>query len=185
MLPEAKGEAGEVERSGDLPSVNGAESKKRPYYDPTDIEYKKRRAKEARNEADIARVKNREALTNVVGFISRKGLGRQINDKFERKLAAKIRLYGGDALDALHDLALMPITDNCQQNQIKYLACCRLASTTLPEEGTSGKAVFNDILIEMNRAYQAAAPRIRAVRERVVEFEQPGVIIEASASSPE
>lgn len=83
-----------------------------------------------------------------------------INRAIEQRLA----LYRGVGLDALHDLATMPIDVNSAQNQVKLAAAARLAGETA-SAGGGGELV--ETLRELNAQYQSEAPRLRVTRERL------------------
>jgi len=51
----------------------------------------------------------------------------QAQQRFNAIMLRKMELYRMDAIDALRDLAMMPISDNALLNQVKYMAACRLA----------------------------------------------------------
>lgn len=73
-------------------------------------------------------------------------------------------LYRVAGLDALHDLATMQIDSNSAQNQVKLAAAARLAG---PTEGSSAGDGLAEVLRELNTSYEANAPRLRVIRERV------------------
>jgi hypothetical protein len=76
-------------------------------------------------------------------------------------------------LDALHDLARMAISDdNSMLNHIKYLACCKLIDPVLRPGDTSPKSDLDKTLRDLNAAYQASAPRIKAIRERIISLDE-------------
>jgi len=75
----------------------------------------------------------------------------------------RVALYRVAGLDALHDLATMPIDDNSAQNQVKLAAAVRLAG---PTEGLSGEGGMAETLKELSELYQQHAPRLRVIRER-------------------
>lgn len=75
----------------------------------------------------------------------------------------RLSLYRVAGLDALHDLATMPIDENSAQNQVKLAAAARLAGTVEAGGGSDGLA---ETLRELNQAYQQEAPRLRVIRER-------------------
>lgn len=80
--------------------------------------------------------------------------------------------YRCGALDALWDLANMPMSPNSSMMQIKYLAANRLAgpAPTTGEVSPRG-AGATDILAELNERFHSQAPKIREVRERITTFE--------------
>ena len=110
------------------------------------------------------------------GFTAKKDLSRRLNSKFKELLAKRKELYKCDALDALHDIAMMPITSNALMNQVKFLAAQLLAGP-LNEPGMSMPAEGASTLRQLNDEFAKSAQRIRSVRERVIEFEQPMQII--------
>ncbi len=98
-----------------------------------------------------------------------------------RKLALQKMLeYRVDALDAIYDLATMPITENSAQNQVK-LAAAKLLAAIEDAPKTVENGGINSMLDTLNDAYHKAAPRIRSVRERVVTFETEPRTIEQTA----
>lgn len=110
------------------------------------------------------------------GFTAKKDLSRRLNSKFKELLAKRKELYKCDALDALHDIAMMPITTNALMNQVKFLAAQLLAGP-LNEPGMSMPAEGASTLRQLNDEFAKSAQRIRSVRERVIEFEQPMQLI--------
>lgn len=84
----------------------------------------------------------------------------EIRDAVERRLA----LYRVSALDALHDLATMPVDSNSAQNQVKLAAAARLAG---PTESGSGGGELGETLRTLRDEYQANAPRLKVIRERM------------------
>ncbi len=83
----------------------------------------------------------------------------QLRDAVEQRLT----LYRVVGLDALHDLAAMPIDANSAQNQVKLAAAARLAGETA---SAGGSGEFEATLRELNQAYQQTAPRLRVIREK-------------------
>lgn len=76
----------------------------------------------------------------------------------------RVSMYRVAGLDALHDLATMPIDVNSAQNQVKLAAAARLAGETA-SAGGGGELV--ETLRELNAQYQSEAPRLRVTRERL------------------
>lgn len=76
----------------------------------------------------------------------------------------RLLLYRVAGLDALHDLATMPIDENSAQNQVKLAAAARLAGT---QEHVGGSSEMAEVMRELNRQYEESAPRIRVTRERM------------------
>jgi hypothetical protein len=92
-------------------------------------------------------------------------------DDLERAVQHRLALYRVSGLDALHDLATMPIDDNSAQNQVKLAAAARLAG---PTEGLTGGGEVGETLRALNDLYHQNAPRIRIVRERMTVELAPG-----------
>lgn len=86
------------------------------------------------------------------------------DDVLREAVERRVALYRVAGLDALHELATMPLDANSAQNQVKLAAAARLAGTT---EGSSGAGDLAETLRELNDLYQKEAPRLRVVRERV------------------
>lgn len=81
----------------------------------------------------------------------------------------RIALYRVVGLDALHDLAAMPIDENSAQNQVKLAAAARLAGGL---EGGAGSNDLAETLRDLQKSYEENAPRLRIIRERMtVELE--------------
>jgi len=89
-------------------------------------------------------------------------------------MQARMDLYQVSALDALYDIAMMPISGNSGQNQIKYLACCKLLGNNgVPTQLKEGDSDTSKVLAELNVAFWKGAKRIKRMRE--VEFEDGDV----------
>lgn len=82
----------------------------------------------------------------------------QIHEAISRRLG----IYRVVGLDALHDLATMPIDQNSAQNQVKLAAAARLAGSVDVAAGSE----TSEILRELNQSYQQNAPRLRVIREK-------------------
>lgn len=83
-------------------------------------------------------------------------------EAISKAVEARIALYRVTGLDALHDLAAMPLSDNSAQNQVKLGAAVRLAGST---DGQGGGGEIAETLRSLNESYHLHAPRIRIVRE--------------------
>lgn len=113
-----------------------------------------------------------EAVVNAIAnFRSNKDLKRRVNPKFKAMKAKKLELYSVDGLDALHDLAMMPITPNPLLNQIKYMAASRLAGPAQEQQAPISEV--DGTLRRLNEQFHRSAPRIKSVRERVITFDSP------------
>jgi hypothetical protein len=99
----------------------------------------------------------------------------------ENEIVRKTAIYRSEAQDEIYKLATMKISENSAQNQVKLLAAVKLY-----ENGqTSMGQEISGVLAALNDSYHQHAPRIRSVRERVIEFENEPQVIEASADAPE
>jgi len=86
---------------------------------------------------------------------------------FHRAIDRRMSLYRIAGLDALHELASMPLDENSAQNQVKLAAAARLAGPAA-ESGGDGELV--ETLRELNQQYHESAPRIRVMRQTLVEI---------------
>lgn len=92
------------------------------------------------------------------------------DEEIRHAIDRRLHLYRVAGLDALHDLATMPLDDNSAQNQVKLAAAARLAGST---EGAGGGGEIGEALRSLNDSYQQHAPRLRVIRERMtVEISQ-------------
>lgn len=84
----------------------------------------------------------------------------------------RIALGRAVGLEALHDLASMPIDENSAQNQVKLAAAARLAGGL---EGGGSNAEMAETLRQLQQDYQQNAPRLRVIRERTTVEIEPRV----------
>jgi predicted DNA-binding protein (UPF0251 family) len=82
-------------------------------------------------------------------------------------IEARLQLYRVAGLDELHALATMEISENSAQNQVKLAAAARLAGET--SHGSVGGELA-EALRDLNVDYHQNAPRIRVVRQTLVEI---------------
>jgi hypothetical protein len=85
-------------------------------------------------------------------------------DSIRKAVEQRLVIYRVVGLDALADLATMPINSNSAQNQVKLAAASRLAGSA--ESGLSGSEVDQTLRL-LNDEYQKHAPRIKVTRERM------------------
>jgi hypothetical protein len=85
-------------------------------------------------------------------------------DQLQRAVETRLAVYRVVGLDALHDLATMPIDSNSAQNQVKLAAASRLAGEV--GTGSTGNEIA-ETLRALNDEYHKHAPRIRVTRERM------------------
>ena len=94
-------------------------------------------------------------------------------EQFEKEIQRRLRMYQVVGLDALCDLATMPIDKNSAQNQVKLAAAARLAGS---QEVTGGGGEMVETLRALNDLYHKNAPRLRVTRERLTVELSPGEV---------
>ena len=94
----------------------------------------------------------------------------------ENEIVRKTAIYRSEAQDEIYKLATMPVSENSAQNQVKLLAAVKLYETGQTSMGRE----IDGVLAALNDSYHQNAPRIRSVRERIVEFENDPKVIESS-----
>lgn len=87
----------------------------------------------------------------------------QIAEDIERR----VMLYRSEALDAIRDLATMPLSDNSAQNQVKLAAAIRLYGET--REKVANDAI-SEVLRSINEDFRESAPRLRTIRREIQEM---------------
>jgi len=165
VLPAGESEGGEQGEGGaDLPSVDGSGAGN---------------GKAAEAQAPLvfgALPKNLNAVDLAVTVPPRRqSTGAKPDAAFMTALRERMTLYKQDGLDALRDLAMMPISTNSMQNQVKFLAASKLVGNLGEQDGPATGAV-DTLLKQLNEEYRTAAPKIREVRERVITFDETKVI---------
>lgn len=88
-------------------------------------------------------------------------------EEIHSAIESRISLYRVTGLDALAELATMPLDSNSAQNQVKLAAAARLAGET---STIGGGAEVADTLRVLNEKYHQAAPRIRVIRQTLIEM---------------
>lgn len=93
-------------------------------------------------------------------------------ETFREVIEQRMQIYQCVGLDALRDLADMPLsTTNAMLMQVKLLA-----ARTLAQVNGSGleetQRPLDNLLKDMSADYHKHAPRIKEVRERIVTYEQ-------------
>lgn len=126
------------------------------------------------------------AISEVLKAARLEAKAHQANDaiseaEISQAVDRRVALYRVAGLDALHDLATMPIDENSAQNQVKLAAAARLAG---PADNQSGSGDFASILRELNDSYQENAPRLRVTRERLTVETVPAERIVGQAGQP-
>ena len=102
-----------------------------------------------------------------------KALGPSVSEEdIHQAIESRIGIYRVVGLDALHDLATMPIDENSAQNQVKLAAAARLAGGL---EGGATGGEMAETFRELRELYQKNAPRLRVTRERMTVEVSPSV----------
>jgi hypothetical protein len=85
-------------------------------------------------------------------------------EALEVEITRRLSIYRSDALDALHELATMPVDANSAQNQVKFAAAAKLAGGMGERESSTG---IEQTLRELNESYHREAPRMKITRTQV------------------
>ena len=168
VLSEIEGKEGEVERGGNLPKLHRPSPQQRE----TIKANKKARKKAIRANAHLS------AAQLAVLSPPAEQRTRKVDATFMQAVADRIIMYRYDALEALRDLALMKLSDNSMQNNVKFLAAARLLGKETEAPVTANTS--SDLLAKLNEAYAQKSVRIKEVRERITTFETEPKVIESS-----
>lgn len=84
----------------------------------------------------------------------------------------RLGVYRVEALDAVHELAMMPLSDNPLHNQVKLSAAAKLLGDTEPGRGSRDDGDIGDIRRALNDEYQRSATRVKITRKTTVEVSQ-------------
>lgn len=167
VLSEAEGNQGQVISGEDLPSVDRPKPSHRT---------KKGKVWNVKPFALDPKRVNAATLSVLAPPVEQKK--REVDAQFMQAVADRIILYRYDALSALRDLALMPISTNSMQNNVKFLAAARLLGKETEAPVTANTS--SDLLRQLNEAYSQKSVRIKEVRERITTFETDAKIINSN-----
>lgn len=92
-------------------------------------------------------------------------------EQFEEALVRRMALMRADALEEVHAMATMPMSDKVGELQVKLAAATFLAGGRDPVADAPKGGDLDQTLAQLAREYSERAPRVRAIRERVIEFE--------------
>ncbi len=88
--------------------------------------------------------------------------------RLKQAIELRMEFYKSTALEALHDLAQMPIDGaNSATLQVKYLAACRLAGPAAEAPQRTDNPM-EGVLKQLSESYHQNAPKIREIRERTL-----------------
>lgn len=93
-------------------------------------------------------------------------------ERLNLAIEMRMEFYKCAALDALYDLAMMPMPDNSAMAQVKFMAASRLAGPLEGVEDRGKGPTFDSVLSDLNKRFHENAPRIREVRERIVTYSE-------------
>jgi hypothetical protein len=92
---------------------------------------------------------------------------RMSREQFEDELERRACEYQAEALDVIHELAMMPF-DTAAMAEVKLKAAIALRGD--PNQG-KGDTSHSIVLAELNQLYQQSAQRIKSIRVAQVEFQ--------------
>lgn len=144
----------------------GLKSRPKPEYTPPKV-YRARRF--------VSKPPSAVELAVLAPTLRRDRRGQQADTtNLEAAIAARVLVYRQDALEALQDLAMMPLSENSSQNQVKYMAATRLLGGDKAQDAPPAPIAgpTGDVMAQLRDAYRATAPRIREVRERIITFDE-------------
>lgn len=87
---------------------------------------------------------------------------------FQRAIARRLEIGRIVGMDALLELASMPLDANSAQNQVKLAAAARLVG---PAAESAGAGEMAEALRELNQQYHESAPKIRVMRQTLTTIE--------------
>jgi hypothetical protein len=115
-------------------------------------------------------------------YVAKKRLGRIVDENFDKLILKRMALFKCDALDALEDLATMPINEDSALMKVKYLAACWLTGKPAEDGPPQEHGGLEATLRRLDEDYHKQAPRIKSIRERIVTFEESPIAIDSSSS---
>lgn len=103
---------------------------------------------------------------------------RASQERLEQEIARRMTFYRADGLEALHELATMPVGENSAMAQVKLAAAARLSGAM--ERG--GSSELEETLRELNENYHREAPRIKITRQTSIEIGSGERVIDGTAA---
>ena len=88
-------------------------------------------------------------------------------EQFSKQLEQLTRSYRVEAIDIIHDLAVMPF-DTAAMAEVKLKAAVQLRGSHTDAPQSNDRA---SVLAELNALYQTSAPRIKTIRVAQIEFD--------------
>ena len=92
---------------------------------------------------------------------------RMSREQFEDELDRRVCKYQSEALDVIHELAVMPF-ETAAMAEVKLKAAIALRGD--PNQG-KGDTSHSVVLAELNQVYQQSAQRIKSIRIAQVDFQ--------------
>jgi hypothetical protein len=93
--------------------------------------------------------------------------------KLEQAIGQRMIRHQSDALDAIFDLAMMPVGTNSAVMRIKLAAAAMLAGALLSSEAIGGTGDLEKTVKTLNEQFPTTAKRIKSVRESLITSEVP------------
>ena len=90
------------------------------------------------------------------------------NEQFADELERLTRSYKLDAVEVIHDIAMLNAGDSAAMTEVKLKAAIALRGVPEPKKTTSDHTA---LLAELDAQYREQAPRIRTVRAVQIEYE--------------
>lgn len=109
-------------------------------------------------------------VTNIRQVKADAGYAKISAEQFAAEVETRLQAYRVEAVDEIHKLATLPLSENATMMDVKLKAAVALKGKDAVVVATDERA---NILAELNRQYIEQAPRIKSVRAVQIEFEAP------------
>jgi hypothetical protein len=165
VLSEVEGVQGKGVGSGNLPEVDGPSPGDRKAAKGTRKGVRDKE-KKARQQSHLRPLHFRQDVHH-----PNKGLDRTIGVAFKKSVMKRMELYRCDAIDALHDMAMMPLAELNEKSLPWKFEAARFLASGLQSDGKNVTSEFDSVLRQLDKNYKKNAPRIKELRERSIVFE--------------
>lgn len=122
-----------------------------------------------------------QAVYLAIKEVKANGYDKMSQERLELEVARRMTFYRADGLEAIHELATMPIGDNSAMAQVKLAAAARLTGPMGEREGSNE---LQETLRQLNESYHQEAKRIKITRQTSIEIGPEERVID-STSTPE
>jgi len=102
-------------------------------------------------------------------------------ERLELEVQRRMAFYRADGLEAIHELATMPVGDNSAMAQVKLAAAARLVGGAGEREGESD---IQQVLRDLNDQYHQHATRLKITRQTSIEIGPEERVIEGAPPTP-